>query len=61
MNHQAALALANDMLRAFIEGQDIPPGGTTGTAASHGTKTGEFLAALHRSLYTYFRSVDDNG
>jgi hypothetical protein len=59
MNHQAALALANDLLRAFIESQDIPPGGTTGTAASHGEKTGEFLAALHRTLYAYFRQVED--
>jgi hypothetical protein len=59
MNHQAALALANDMLRAFIESQDIPPGGTGGTAASHGEKTGEFLAALHRTLYAHFRQVDD--
>lgn len=59
MNHQAALALANDMLRAFIESQDIPPGGTTGTAASHGEKTAEFLAAMHRTLYAYFRGVEE--
>jgi len=59
MNHQAALALANDMLRAFIENQEIPPGGTTGTAASHGQKTGEFLAALHRSLYDHFRGIEE--
>lgn len=59
MKHEAALALANDMLRAFIESQDIPPGGTSGTAASHGEKTGEFLAALHRRLYDHFRGFDD--
>lgn len=59
MNHQAALALANDMLRAFIASQDIPPGGTTGTAASHGEKTAEFLTAMHRTLYAYFRGVEE--
>jgi hypothetical protein len=59
MNHQAALALANDMLRAFIESQDIPPGGTSGSAASHGEKTGEFLAALHRKLYEHFRQFEE--
>ena len=59
MNHQAALALANDLLRAFIESQEIPPGGTTGTAASHGQKTGEFLAALHGALYEYFRGLEE--
>jgi hypothetical protein len=60
MKHQAALALANDMLRAFIESQDIPPGGTTGTAASHGEKTAEFLAALHRTLYEHFLKIEEN-
>lgn len=59
MNHQAALALANDLLRAFIESQEIPPGGTTGTAASHGEKTGDFLAALHRRLYEHFRGLEE--
>lgn len=59
MNHQAALALANDMLRAFIESQEIPPGGTTGTAASHGEKTGEFLIGIHRALYAYFRAIEE--
>ena len=59
MNHQAALALANDMLRAFIESQEIPPGGTSGTAASHGEKTGEFLIGLHRTMYAYFRSIEE--
>lgn len=59
MKHQAALGLANDMLRAFIESQEIPPGGATGTAASHGEKTGEFLAALHRTLYAHFRQFEE--
>lgn len=60
MNNHLALSLANDFLKAFIESQEIPPGGTTGTAASHGQKTGEFLTALHRAMYDYFRQVDDS-
>ncbi|HET9577590.1 MAG TPA: hypothetical protein VFP44_07155 [Usitatibacter sp.] len=60
MTNHAALALANDLLRTFIESQEIPSGGTTGTAASHGQKTGEFLTALHRAMYEYFRQVDDS-
>jgi len=59
MNHQMAVALANELLQAFVENQDIPPGGTSGTAASHGEKTGEFLAALHRTLYQYFRQLEE--
>ena len=59
MNHQTALALANEYLSSFIQHQDIPPGGTSGTAASHGEKTGEFLAALHRALYAYFRGLEE--
>ena len=59
MNNQQALGLANDFLRAFVENQEIPPGGTTGTAASHGEKTAQFLTALHRTMYEYFRQLDD--
>jgi len=59
MNHKMAVALANELLQAFVENQDIPPGGTSGTAASHGEKTGEFLAALHRTLYQYFRQLEE--
>ena len=59
MNHQTALALANEYLSSFIQHQDIPPGGTSGTAASHGQKTGEFLAALHGALYAYFRGLEE--
>ena len=47
-------------MKAFVESQDIPPGGTTGTAARHGEKTAEFIAALHRGLYDYFRQLDDS-
>jgi hypothetical protein len=50
-----AFAHATDLLRAFIESQDIPPGGTTGTAQEHGEKTAQFLTAMHRTLYDYFR------
>ena len=58
MDTDKALALANDMLKAFVESQEIPPGGTTGTAASHGEKTAQFLAAMHRTLFDYFRGLD---
>ena len=55
MDDQQAFAMATDLLRSFIESQDIPPGGTTGTARMHGEKTAEFLAGLHRGLYEYLR------
>ena len=55
MNDVEAYATATEMLKSFIESQDIPPGGTTGTARMHGEKTAEFLAGLHRGLYEYFR------
>jgi len=59
MNHQTALALANEYLGSFIEHQDIPPGGTSGTAADHGAKTAQFIAAIHRGLYEYFLGLDE--
>jgi hypothetical protein len=55
MDDLQAYATATEMLKRFIESQDIPPGGTTGTARMHGEKTAEFLAGLHRGLYEYFR------
>ena len=55
MNDVQAYATATEMLKTFIESQEIPPGGTTGTARMHGEKTAEFLAGLHRGLYEYFR------
>jgi hypothetical protein len=61
MKDADALKLATEMLATFIECQEIPPGGTSGSAASHGQKTGEFLAALHKSLYDYFRGIDSTG
>ena len=56
MKDADAFKLATELLQTFIESQDIPPGGTSGSAASHGQKTGEFLAALHKALYDYFRA-----
>ena len=59
MKDADAWKLANDMLARFIEHQEIPPGGTSGTAEAHGRKTGEFLAALHAALYAHFKSGPD--
>ena len=56
MQDAAAFELATELLTRFIESQEIPPGGTTGSAVSHGEKTGDFLVALHARLYAYFRS-----
>ncbi len=58
MRNADAFKLATDLLASFVQNQDIPPGGTAGTAASHGEKTAEFLTAMHRSLLEYFRQVD---
>lgn len=59
MKSDKALALANEMLKAFIESQEIPPGGTTGSASAHGEKTGQFLTAMHRALHEYFKQIED--
>jgi len=59
MKNKEALRRADEILKAFVESQDIPPGGTQGTAAEHGEKTAQFLIALHRALHEYFRKVDD--
>ena len=58
MDNHEALRTATALLTAFIENQEIPPGGTTGTAASHGEKTAQFLTAMHRTLFEYFRGID---
>lgn len=55
MTDKDAFKLATDLLANFIENQEIPPGGTSGSAASHGEKTAQFLTAMHRSLYEYFK------
>ena len=57
MKDSDAFRLATEMLGRFVDSQEIPPGGTSGSAASHGQKTGEFLAALHKALYDYFREA----
>ena len=58
MRDSEALKRADEMTRAFIESQEIPPGGSSGTAAEHGRKTAEFIAAIHRTLYEYFKQLD---
>lgn len=52
-----AFRLATELLTAFIASQEIPPGGTAGSPAQHGEKTAQFLTAMHRSLYEYFRQA----
>jgi hypothetical protein len=56
MDDAEAFSLASELLKAFIESQEIPPGGTTGTAKEHGEKTAQFLTAMHRTLYEYFKA-----
>ena len=58
MKHAQALQRADELVKAFVENQDIPPGGTSGTAADHGAKTAQFIAALHRGLYDYFMQLE---
>ena len=58
MSNTEAFKLATDLVRTFIESQEIPPGGTTGTAKDHGDKTAQFLTAMHRTFYDYFRQVE---
>jgi hypothetical protein len=59
LNNPEALRRADELVRAFVENQDIPPGGTSGTAADHGEKTAQFIAAIHRTLYEYFKELDE--
>jgi hypothetical protein len=59
MDHDDAFELATDLLKSFVESQEIPPGGTKGTAEEHGEKTAQFLTAMHRALYDYFRKCSD--
>jgi len=58
MKSSEALRRADELVKAFVENQDIPPGGTSGTAADHGAKTAQFIAAIHRGLYDYFRQLE---
>ena len=59
MKYSEALRRADELVKAFVENQEIPPGGTSGSAADHGEKTAQFIAAIHRGLLEYFRQVDD--
>jgi hypothetical protein len=57
MNDAEALARADQLLLAFVENQEIPPGGTTGTASDHGVKTAQFLIGIHKTLHAYFKGL----
>lgn len=59
MDKARAFAHATELLQRFVDSQDIPPGGTKGTAREHGEKTAEFLAGLHRGLYEYFLACEE--
>ena len=58
MSKSEAFKLATELTRTFIESQEIPPGGTTGTAKDHGEKTAQFLTGMHRTFYDYFKQVE---
>lgn len=57
MNDDEAFRIATELLSTFVQSQEIPPGGTSGTAEAHGRKTAQFLTAMHRELYEYFRQI----
>ena len=57
MDDRIALQRADDLLMAFVQSQEIPGGGTTGTATEHGVKTAQFLIGLHKTLHEYFRGL----
>ncbi len=59
MDHRTALKRADELLMAFVQSQDIPGGGTTGTATDHGVKTAQFLVGIHRTLLEYFKGLDE--
>jgi hypothetical protein len=59
MDPRIALKRADDLLMAFVQSQDIPGGGTTGTANEHGVKTAQFLIGLHRTLHEYFKGLNE--
>ena len=58
MDHKIALRRADDLLAAFVQSQEIPGGGTTGTATDHGVKTAQFLIGIHKTLVEYFEGID---
>jgi hypothetical protein len=59
MDNRIALKRADDLLMAFVQSQEIPGGGTTGTANEHGVKTAQFLIGIHRTLHEYFKGIDE--
>jgi len=59
MDDRIAIKRADEVLMAFVQRQDIPGGGTTGTATEHGVKTAQFLVGLHKTLHEYFRGLAD--
>ncbi len=59
MENAQALKHADEILMAFVASQDIPGGGATGTARSHGEKTAQFLIGIHATLLEYFRGLED--
>ncbi len=59
MDDRIALKRADDLLMAFVQSQEIPGGGTTGTATEHGVKTAQFLIGIHRTLHEYFRGLEE--
>ena len=59
MDDRIALRRADDLLMAFVQSQEIPGGGTTGTATEHGVKTAQFLIGIHKTLHEYFRGLEE--
>jgi hypothetical protein len=59
MEDARALRCADEILMAFVQSQEIPGGGTTGTATEHGVKTAQFLIGVHRTLHEYFKGLDE--
>ena len=57
MEEARALQRADEILMAFVQSQEIPGGGTTGTATDHGVKTAQFLIGIHKTLHEYFKSL----
>jgi hypothetical protein len=57
MDDARALQRADELLLAFVQSQEIPPGGTSGTATDHGVKTAQFLIGIHKTLHEYFKGL----
>jgi len=57
MDDSRALLRADELLKAFVQSQEIPPGATSGTATDHGVKTAQFLIGIHKTLHEYFKGL----